>query len=66
MVIYANRSYLRSVMSIMGLTGVLTGQFSGAIKYIKERSANTVIVLKAWLSIKGPKVVKNVSKVSYS
>ena len=44
---YANRSYSRSVMSIIGLTGMLTGQFLGAIKYIKERSANTVIVLKA-------------------
>jgi hypothetical protein len=65
-VIYANRSCLRSVTSIIGLTGMLTGQFLGAIEYIKERSANTVIVLKAWLSVKGLKVVKNVSKVSYS
>ena len=47
MVIYANRSYSRSVTSIAGLTGVLAGQFSGTIKCIKERSANTVIVLKA-------------------
>jgi hypothetical protein len=46
-VIYANRSCLRSVMSIIGLTGVLAGQFSGAIKYIKERLANTVVILKA-------------------
>jgi hypothetical protein len=46
-VIYANRSYSRSVTSITGLIGILTGQFLGAIKYIKERSANTVIVLKA-------------------
>ena len=45
---------------------MLVGQFLGIIKYIKERSAYTVIVLKAWLSVKGPKVVKNVSKVSYS
>ena len=47
MVIYANRSCLRSVTSIVGPTGILTGQFLGAIKCIKERSANTVIVLKA-------------------
>jgi hypothetical protein len=46
-VTYANRSYLRSITSITGLTGVLAGQFLGAIKCIKERSANTVIVLKA-------------------
>ena len=44
---YANRSYSRSVTSVTGPTGVLAGQFSGAIKYIKERLANTVIVLKA-------------------
>ena len=43
-VIYANRSYLQSVVSI---TGVLTEQFSGIIKYIKEQSANTVVILKA-------------------
>jgi hypothetical protein len=66
MVIYANRSYSRSITSITGLTGILIGQFSGVIKYIKERSASTVIVLKAWLSVKGLKVVRNVSKVSYS
>ena len=66
MVIYVNRSCSRSVTSVTGLTGVLVGQFLGAIEYIKERSANTVIVLKAQLSIKGLKVVKNVSKVSYS
>jgi hypothetical protein len=57
---------LRSVTSIIGLIGMLAGQFLGVIKCIKERSANTVMVLKAWLSVKGPKVVRNVSKVSYS
>jgi hypothetical protein len=46
-VIYTNRSCSRSVTSIMGLIGVLIGYFLGAIKYIKERSANTVIILKA-------------------
>ena len=46
-VIYANRSYSRSITSIIGLIGILTGQFLGIIKCIKERSANTVIVLKA-------------------
>ena len=45
--IYANGSYSRSITSVTGPTGILTGQFSGAIEYIKERSANTVIVLKA-------------------
>jgi hypothetical protein len=34
-------------MSVMGLMGVLVGQFSGTIKCIKEWSANMVIVLKA-------------------
>ena len=62
-IIYANRSYLQSITSIMG---VLAKQFLGIIKYIKEQSANTVIILKAQLSIKGLKIVRNVSKVSYS
>jgi hypothetical protein len=34
-------------MSVTGLIGMLTGQFLGIIKCIKERSANIVIVLKA-------------------
>ena len=50
----------------MGLIDVLIGWFLGAIKYIKERLANTVVILKAWPSIKGLKVVRNISKVSYS
>jgi len=53
-------------MSITGLIGVLIGWFLGAIKYIKERLANIVIILKAWLSVKCLKVVRNISKVSYS
>ena len=39
--------------------------FLGVIKCIKEWSANTVVILKAWLSIKGLKVVRNVSKGFY-
>jgi hypothetical protein len=46
-VIYTNRSYSRSIISIAGLIGVLTGRFLGIIKCIKERSANTVVILKA-------------------
>jgi hypothetical protein len=65
-VIYVNGSYSRSVKSITGLIGVLTNGFLGVIKCIKERLANMVVILKAWSSIKGPKVVRNVSKVSYS
>ena len=61
-VIYANRSCLQSVTSIIG---VLAYWSLGAIKYIKEQLASTVVILKAWLSIKGLKVVRNVSKVSY-
>jgi hypothetical protein len=53
-------------MSIVGLTNILMGWFLGVIKCIKEQLANTVIVLKAWLSIKGLKVVRNVFKISYS
>jgi hypothetical protein len=34
-------------MSITGLIGILIGYFLGVIKYIKERSANTVVILKA-------------------
>ena len=39
--------------------------FLGVIKYIKERLANMVVILKAWLFVKGLKVVRNVSKVFY-
>jgi hypothetical protein len=65
-VIYANGSCSWSVKSVTGLIGVLTGGFSGAIKCKKERSANTVVILKAWLSVKDPKVVRNASGDSYS
>jgi uncharacterized membrane protein YqiK len=34
-------------MSIIGLIGILIGWFLSVIKYIKERSANTVVILKA-------------------
>jgi len=40
--------------------------FLGATECIKEWLANTVVILKAWLSVKGPKVVRNVSEVSCS
>jgi hypothetical protein len=46
--------------------GVLTSGFLGAIKCKKERLANMVIILKAWSSIKDPKVVRNTSRDSYS
>jgi hypothetical protein len=65
-VIYAKGSCSQSVTSVTGLTGVLTDGFSGVIKCAKERSANTVVILKAWSSVKGPKVVRNVSEVSCS
>ena len=42
------------------------GWFLGVSKCIKEQLANTVVILKAWLSVKGLKVVRNVSKVFYS
>jgi hypothetical protein len=45
---------------------VLINGFLGVIKCIKERSANIVVILKAWSFIKGPKVVRNTSKDSYS
>ena len=66
MVIYINGSCLWSIMSVIGLAGILIDWFLGIIKYIKEWLANVVIVLKAWLSIKGLKVVRNISKVSCS
>jgi hypothetical protein len=46
-VIYVNRSYSQSVKSITSLIGVLIDGFSGVIKYIKERSTNIVVILKA-------------------
>jgi hypothetical protein len=46
-VIYVNGSYSRSIKSVTSLIGVLTDGFSGAIEYIKERSANIVVILKA-------------------
>jgi hypothetical protein len=36
------------------------------IKYIKERLANIVVILKAWSFIKGSKAVRNASRDSYS
>jgi hypothetical protein len=36
----------------MGFTDMLAGGFAGVIKYIKERLASIVVILKAWLSIK--------------
>ena len=50
----------------MGLIDVLTDWFLGIIKCINKRSANIVVMLKARLSVKGLKVVRNVSKVSCS
>ena len=66
MVIYVNGSCSRSVKSVTGLMGVLMDGFSGVIECVKERLANMVVILKAWSSVKGLKVVRNVSKVSYS
>ena len=66
MVIYVNRSCLWSITSIIGIAGVLIDWFLGAIKYINKRLASIVVILKAWLSVKGLKVVRNVSKVFYS
>ena len=54
-----------SVISITGLIGIFIGWVLNIIKYIKKRLANTVVILKAWPSVKGLKVVRNVSKVSY-
>jgi hypothetical protein len=65
-VIYVNRSCSWFVKSVTGLMGVLIGGFSGAIKYKKERLANMVVILKAWLFIKDLKVVRNAFKDSYS
>jgi hypothetical protein len=50
----------------MGLIGVLTDGFLGVIECIKEWLANMVVILKAWSSIKGLKVVRNVFEVSCS
>jgi len=44
-VIYVNGSYSRFVKSVTSLISVLTGGFSGAIEYKKERSANRVVIL---------------------
>ena len=49
----------------MGLMGIFISQFLSIIKYIKKQLANIVIILKVWLSIKGLKVVRNISKVFY-
>jgi hypothetical protein len=45
---------------------VLTSGFSGVIKCKKERLVNIVVILKAWSSIKDPKVVRNTFRDSYS
>jgi hypothetical protein len=46
-VIYTKGSYSWSVKSVIGLIGVLTGGFSGAIKCKKERSASKIVILNA-------------------
>jgi hypothetical protein len=60
-VIYVNGSCSWSVTSIAGLVGVLIDRFSGVIKCTKERLTNTVVILEAWLFVKGPKAVRNTS-----
>ena len=47
MVIYINGFYSQSVTSVMGLTDIFMDWFLGIIKCIKERLANTVVILKA-------------------
>ena len=54
-----------SITSITGPTDIFTDWFLSAIKYIKKRSANIVVILKTWLSVKGLKVVRNIFKVFY-
>ena len=66
MVIYINGSCSRFVKFVTGLTGVFIDGFLGVIECVKERLANIVVILKAWSFIKGLKVVRNVSEVSYS
>jgi hypothetical protein len=51
---------------VTGLIGVLISGFLGAIKCKKERSANIVVLIKAELFIKDPKVVRNAFRDSYS
>ena len=45
--IYVKGSCSQSVMSVTGLIGVLIDGFSGIIECAKERSVNTVVILKA-------------------
>src|SRR3984957_5191875 len=47
----------------MFIIGVLIEWFLGVTECIKERLANTVVILKAWVFVKGLKVVRNISKV---
>ena len=49
----------------MSVMEVLAYWFLGAIKCINEWSVSTVVILKAWLSVKGLKMVRNISKVSH-
>jgi hypothetical protein len=65
-VIYVNKSCSWSVKSVIGLIGVLIGGFLGVIECKKERSANIVVILKAWSFVKDPKVVRNASRDSCS
>ena len=43
---------------------IFTDWFLGTIKCIKKRLTNIVVILKAQLSVKGLKVVRNVFKIS--
>jgi hypothetical protein len=65
-VIYINGSCSQFVESVTGLIGVFISGFLGVIKYKKEWLANMVVILNAWSSIKGLKVVRNTSRGSYS
>jgi len=51
--IYINESYLRFITSVISLINEFINRFSNIIKYIKERSINIMIIIKAYSFIKG-------------
>jgi hypothetical protein len=51
--IYINGFYLQFIISVIDLTSEFINGFSSVIEYIKKRSINIIVILKAYSFIKG-------------
>jgi len=63
--IYINKFYLQFIIFIISLINEFINKFSSVIKYIKERSINIIIILKAYSFInKFSSVIKYIKERS--